>query len=158
VGLIDVLNVDRVSVSSETEGEVRDKPAALMRLSSLLAQGADGVPVERILHVLTEREAVQSTGVGGGVAVPHGAVEDLKHQVGALLVCPEPIAFDAIDGEPVSIMFALVGPKGAPAQHLKILARMSRLLRNEEFRKNLKRAPSGRHAFELIMGAEQARK
>lgn len=133
---------------------MRDKAGALERLSALLASGSTAVSKARILTVLREREALQSTGVGGGVAVPHGAVDELDRQVGALLVCPEPIPFDAIDGEPVSILFALVGPKGAPAEHLKILARMSRLLRQESFRRSLADAARGRDAFDLIARTE----
>ncbi len=133
---------------------MRDKPDALRRLSAMLATGSEPVTEERILQVLSEREALQSTGVGGGVAVPHGALEELDRQVGALLVCPKPVPFDAIDGAPVSILFALVGPKGAPAEHLKILARMSRLLRQETFRKQLAEAPRGRDAFDLIVATE----
>ncbi len=158
MGLADVLSVDRVSVSTVTEGVVRDKVGALDRLSEMLASGARGVSAAQIQHVLAEREAVQSTGVGGGVAVPHGAVAELDHQVGSVLVCPDPIPFDAIDGEPVRILFALVGPKGSPAQHLKILARMSRLLRHEDFRQHLARAACGADAFALIIAAEQSGK
>lgn len=154
MGVVSVLSAARVSVSSEAEGEVHDKASALARLATLLATSGV-VSRESILRVLSEREAVQSTGVGGGVAVPHGAVDDLDQQIGALLVCPQPIPFDAIDDEPVSILFALVGPKGAPAQHLKILARMSRLLRNESFRAELAGAQRGSDAFELVVRAEQ---
>lgn len=155
MGLTDVLSIERVSVASEAEGLVRDKTGALERLSAMLASGSTPVTKARILAVLQEREALQSTGVGGGVAVPHGALDELDRQVGALLVCPEPIPFDAIDGEPVSILFALVGPKGAPAQHLKILARMSRLLRQEAFRRNLADSSRGQDAFDLIAQTER---
>jgi PTS system nitrogen regulatory IIA component len=92
--------------------------------------------------------------VGGGVAVPHGAVDEVPQQVGALLVCPIPIPFDAIDGEPVSILFALIGPKGAPAQHLKVLARVSRLLRRDAFRARLAAATDGAQAYALIRDNE----
>ena len=89
------------------------------------------------------------------MAVPHGAVASLDRQLGAVLLCPEPIDFDSIDGKPVGILFALVGPKGAAAQHLKILARMSRLLREAAFRERLKQAQSGAEAYELIVAMEK---
>jgi len=127
---------------------VRNKEQALRRLSELLDHPE--APAEKIFEVLDARERLQSTGVGGGVAVPHGAVEALSEQVGAFLVCHEPISFDAIDGEPVKILFALVGPKGAPAQHLKILARVSRLLRNAGFRAELGEAESGEAVYRMI--------
>jgi PTS system nitrogen regulatory IIA component len=150
----DILTAQRVSVSTADEGLVRDKGSALRRLSELLASGATTVNVEQILAVLTAREELQSTGVGGGVAVPHGSVELLDTQIGALLVCPSPIPFDAIDGSPVNILFALVGPKGKPAQHLKVLARMSRLLRKDAFRVKLASAARGEDAYVLIRDNE----
>jgi PTS system nitrogen regulatory IIA component len=154
VGVIDILAAERVSVSCEAEGLVADKAAAIARLSRLLTSGSAVANVERIERVLLDREELQSTGVGGGVAVPHGCVDQLEHQVGALLVCPTPIAFDAIDGEPVSILFALIGPKGAPAQHLKILARVSRLLRDAAFRDRLVRAQAGGDVYRLIVESD----
>lgn len=153
MSVTDILAPDRVAVSNESEGFVRDKRTALERLASLLA--GDAVAPERVLGVLEAREQLQSTGVGGGVAVPHGSVEELDRQVGALLVCPAAIPFDAIDGEPVSIIFALIGPKGAPAEHLKILARVSRLLRNQAFRAKLVAASNGAEAYELISAGDR---
>ncbi len=158
VGLAEVLSSERVSVSNDVEGRVRDKDEALARLSTMLASATEGAgpSMARILEVLTARETLQSTGVGGGVAIPHGAMEDLDRQIAALLVCPAPIPFEAIDGEPVSILFALVGPKGAPAEHLKILARMSRLLRKPAFRQRLASSARGADAYALIVEAEQS--
>lgn len=150
----DILSSDRVSVSNESEGLVKNKHQALERLSALLASGQPRVDAERILTVLSEREQLASTGVGGGVAVPHGSVDELDRQIGALLVCPTPIDFDAIDDQPVTILFALVGPKGAPAEHLKILARMSRMLRKETFRAQLAAAKAGAEAFQLIASSD----
>jgi len=151
LALADILAANRVSVANEAEGPVRTKQDALLRLAAMLASGQDRVDEDRILQVLAEREKLQSTGVGGGVAVPHGSVPELDKQVGALLICPEPIDFDAIDGAPVSILFALVGPKGAPAAHLKILAKVSRLLRQEAFRAKLANVHAGAEAFDLIV-------
>jgi PTS system nitrogen regulatory IIA component len=153
VALANILSADRVSVANAAEGPVQSKVDALERLSAMLASGQDLVSQERILEVLTEREKLQSTGVGGGVAVPHGSVPELDRQVGALLICPKPIDFDAIDGAPVSILFALVGPKGAPAEHLKVLAKVSRLLRQEAFRAKLANVHAGAEAYDLIVAS-----
>jgi nitrogen PTS system EIIA component len=155
VSVAEILAPGRVTVSNETEGVVRDKRTALERLSGLLAADGKTVSPERVLDVLEARERLQSTGVGGGVAVPHGSVEELDRQIGALLVCPSPIPFDAIDGAPVSIVFALVGPKGSPAEHLKILARVSRLLRDQGFRAALTSVGSGLEAYELIRASDR---
>ena len=154
----EILTAHQVSVAGEQEGVVRSKEEALHRLSALLAAGlraAGGAGLEvDIERVLVERERLQSTGVGGGVAIPHGSMEGAERLVGAVLLCPRPIDFEAIDGAPVSILFAVIGPKRATGEHLKTLARISRLLRDEGFRARLLGAPSGRAAFELIVTEE----
>jgi nitrogen PTS system EIIA component len=153
MGILDILTSDHVSVANKAEGLVRSKAEALHRLAELLARGVS-VSVAEIDRVLVEREKLQSTGVGGGVAIPHGAIDGLANHVGAVLLCPDPIAFDAIDGAPVSIIFAVIGPKRAAGEHLKTLARVSRLLRDDEFRKRLLNAANGQAAFRLIAAEE----
>ena len=156
MGVLNILTAEHVSVSTEAEGVVSSKADALQRLATLLARDSSDIPVHEIERVLAERERLQSTGVGGGVAIPHGGIDRLKRQIGALLICPKPIEFDAIDGAPVSILFAVIGPKGATGEHLKMLARVSRLLRDDRFRERLLKASSGSAAFSLI-AAEEAK-
>jgi len=79
--------------------------------------------------VLLQRERLGSTGLGQGIAIPHGKVPGLKGIIGIFARLAEPIDFDAVDGEPVDIVFLLLAPEGAGADHLKALARISRLLR-----------------------------
>ena len=154
MGVSQILTPEHVSLAGASEGVVRTKPEAIRRLSTLLVQGQAAVTREEIERVLTEREALQSTGVGGGVAIPHGAIDRLEHLVGAVLLCPDAIAFDAIDRAPVSILFAVIGPKRATGEHLKTLARVSRLLRDDRFRERLLGASSGREAFAMIADEE----
>lgn len=155
MGVLEILRAERVSVANASEGLVRNKADALRRLAALLASGTH-VPAAEIERVLVEREKVQSTGVGGGVAIPHGGIAALEVHIGAILLCPEPVEFDAIDAAPVSILFAVIGPKREAGEHLKILARVSRLLRQDDFRKRLLAAPTGLVAFERI-SAEESR-
>src|SRR5689334_7568079 len=119
MGVLEILSADNVSVANEAEGQIKDKAEALHRLAILLARGAHSVPADEIERVLYEREKLQSTGVGGGVAIPHGAIDRLDRLVGSVLLCPKPIDFDAIDKAPVSILFAVIGPKRATGEHLK---------------------------------------
>jgi PTS system nitrogen regulatory IIA component len=154
MGVSEILSPDHVSVASEAEGLVRSKAEALRRLAALLSRHQTSAPADEIERVLTDRERLQSTGVGGGVAIPHGAIDRLDHTVGAVLLCPAPIDFDAIDGAPVSILFAVIGPKRATGEHLKTLARVSRLLRDDGFRARLLAAKSGKAAFALIAAEE----
>jgi PTS system nitrogen regulatory IIA component len=152
--VLDILTADRVSVANSTEGLVRNKAEALRRLAALLGRDHEWLSASEIEHVLVERERLQSTGVGGGVAIPHGAADKLERLIGAVLLCPAPIPFDAIDGASVSILFAVIGPKRATGEHLKSLARVSKLLRDDGFRERLLRAPSGAAAFEMIAAEE----
>lgn len=150
----DILSPEHVSVAGEAEGVVRTKSEAVRRLAALLARRQTVVTADEIEQVLAERERLQSTGVGGGVAIPHGSADRLDRTIGAVLICPSPIDFEAIDGEPVSILFAVIGPKRATGEHLKTLAKVSRLLRDDGFRHKLVAAKSGREAFALIAAEE----
>jgi PTS system nitrogen regulatory IIA component len=154
MGVSEILTPDHVSVAGAAEGPVTTKREAIHRLSSLLARRQSVVTVQEIELVLNERERLQSTGVGGGVAIPHGSIDRLERTLGAVLLCPSPIEFDAIDGAPVSILFAVIGPRRATGEHLKTLARVSRLLRDDAFRARLIAAGSGREAYALIAAEE----
>ncbi|MBK8251389.1 MAG: PTS sugar transporter subunit IIA [Polyangiaceae bacterium] len=154
MGVCEILSQDRIAVASVEGGPVRSKAEAIKRLSALLATGQSAIATEEIERVLTDRERLQSTGVGGGVAIPHGSIDGLERLVGAVLLCPTAIEFDAIDGAPVSILFAVIGPKRATGEHLKTLARVSRLLRDEQFRARLLRAPSGAAAYQMLSAEE----
>jgi PTS system nitrogen regulatory IIA component len=154
MGVSDILTPDQVSVAGNAEGAVTNKREAIRRLALLLATRQSVVSADEIEAVLNERERLQSTGVGGGVAIPHGSIDRLDRTIGAVLLCPVPIAFDAIDAAPVSILFAVIGPRRATGEHLKTLARVSRLLRDEAFRGRLVNAPTGREAYALIAAEE----
>jgi len=156
MGVSEILTPDHVSVAGAAEGVVTSKREAVHRLAALLARRQALVSAEEIEHVLIERERLQSTGVGGGVAIPHGSIDRLERTIGAVLLCPSPIEFDAIDGAPVSILFAVIGPRRATGEHLKTLARVSRLLRDDAFRARLVAAPTGRDAY-LLIAAEEGR-
>lgn len=152
--VVDILSPLRVAVSTDGGQAVRTKADVVRRLADLLSRGDPALDASAIESMLLRREEQQSTGVGGGVAIPHAAIEQLDHIVGAVLLCPDPVGFDAIDGLPVSIFFAVIGPRRAVGEHLKTLARVSRLLRDDHFRKTLVQAPDGSAAFDLIAREE----
>ena len=154
--LTDILSSERVKVAVLGSG-VESKDDALHALAKLLASGSPSTGVTDFYRVLAEREALQSTGIGDGVAIPHGALENLSGQLAALLICPAGIPFDAIDGAPVHILFAVVGPKRATGEHLKTLARISRLLRDPSFREKLLASADRAQAYSLIRSAEEGR-
>ncbi|HSC89339.1 MAG TPA: PTS sugar transporter subunit IIA [Polyangiaceae bacterium] len=146
--LSEILSVERIFVDP-TGARTRDKSAVLGCLADLLAQTL-GVTAEEVRGPLWEREQLQSTGIGDGVAIPHTALDAATTQTAALLLCPQGVPFDAIDGAPVRIVFGVVGPKRAASEHLKILAKVSRLLRSPETRRRLLESPSAEHAYALI--------
>jgi PTS system nitrogen regulatory IIA component len=154
--LTDLLTSERVAIQRTGTSDSFDKARAIAALSALLARGA-GVATEEVERVLQEREALQSTGIGEGVAIPHGALAQLEAQCAALLVVPRGVEFAAIDGAPVFIVFAVIGPKRATGEHLKTLARVSRLLRNKAFRDRLIAAPDSKTAYDLIEAEEGGR-
>jgi nitrogen PTS system EIIA component len=145
--LSDIITKDRILV--DRDGALPNKAAALHALAGLLGS-AVSAPEQEVLALLLEREQLQSTGIGDGVAIPHSALEHADAQAGALLLFPKGIDFDAIDSQPVHIVFGVVGPKRATGEHLRTLARISRLLRDEGTRKLLANVGSSEAAYELI--------
>jgi len=161
VSVAAILSPERIFIAGPGEAQVPDKAAALERLSHLFARASVGrgaaptLDQDAIQQILVERERQHSTGVGGGVAIPHGAVESLDVHLGALLVVTPAIPFAASDGQPVSLVFGLLGPRGAAAQHLKLLARIARLLRDDVARARLLAAGDAADAFERVRELER---
>lgn len=112
-----------------TSLRAKNKKQLLQELSARAAR-LTGLPERDIFDVLLQRERLGSTGLGQGVAIPHGKLAGLKQIVGIFARLPEPIDFEAVDGEKVDIVCLLLAPEGAGADHLKALARISRLLRD----------------------------
>jgi len=153
--LTDLLTPDRVAIHAVgAKGDPFNKGEALALLASLLCRGSSRIQRADVERVLVEREQLQSTGIGDGVAIPHGALAELDNQVASLLIVPDGLDFAAIDGQKVTILFAVVGPKRATGEHLKTLARVSRLLRNKGFRDQLVHAESATAAYDLIAKEE----
>jgi PTS system nitrogen regulatory IIA component len=155
--LAELLSPDRIGIRKKTDTAESplDKAGVLHELADMLGKGAE-VEAADVERVLTEREALQSTGIGEGVAIPHGALPNVNAQCAALLLVPEGLDFSAIDSRAVHIVFAVVGPKRATGEHLKTLARVSRLLKSAEFRERLLSQESPQSAFDLIAKEEAA--
>jgi len=108
---------------------VSSKKQALQELAKRAAE-LTGQPERAIFEVLLERERLGTTGVGNGVAIPHGKLPGLDRLYGLFARLEQPVDFDAVDEQPVDLIFLLLAPEGAGADHLKALARVSRLLRD----------------------------
>jgi PTS system nitrogen regulatory IIA component len=109
-----------------------------------------GIPERRIFETLIERERLGSTGMGQGIAIPHGRLSGLNKIVGMFARLETPIAYDAVDNQPVDLVFLLLAPEGAGADHLKALARVSRLLRNQQTCEKLRAAKDPEVLYALL--------
>jgi PTS system nitrogen regulatory IIA component len=128
-----------------------NKRDALAELAGVFAQGRIKVDSEAMLHVLLERERLGSTGIGDGIAIPHGKLPGLEEMVVSFGRSREGIAFEAMDGEPVHLFFLLMAPENSAGQHLKALAKISRMLKDSNFRKNLLEAKMHEDLFRIIL-------
>jgi fructose PTS system EIIBC or EIIC component len=149
--LTELLSIDRIKIPLESQ----NKDDLLRELVAVAAAAPAGEPAhEDVLRAVREREAVLSTGIGHGVAIPHGkssAVGDLRMAAGRAAA---PVDFDALDGQPVSLFFLLVGPESAAGPHIKALSRISRLVRKDEVRDRLVAAKTAQEFLAALKEAE----
>jgi len=145
-------------------GEILDRAAIAPRASasskrqvlaaiSEIASRNFGLDSARVLEALTEREQAGSTGVGHGVAVPHARVEGLQRMCGVFMRLEQPVDFAAIDDQPVDLIFALLAPANAGSEHLRALARVSRVLRQGDLREQLRQARTA-DAIHVLLAQE----
>ena len=144
--LAELLDAKRVKVPLTS----RTKDDVLHELVELAAGDLGPATADAILTSVRDREQVLSTGIGSGVAIPHGTTAHIDHIVMAAGVARNPIDFDALDGKPVELFFLLIGPESASGAHVKALSRISRLLRREGLRRDLRTAPSSAAFLEII--------
>lgn len=137
---------------------VADLPVAnkkgLFQQLGQIAERALGVESKLVIERLSERERLGSTGFGGGVAIPHGKIEGLKQVKAAFVRLEKPIDFQAIDDMPVDLVFMLLSPPDAGAEHLKALAQVSRRLRDRPFVAKLRGAVATDALYALFASAE----
>jgi PTS system nitrogen regulatory IIA component len=136
-------------------GAAATKKTLLQQLGSVFAAAYDLDP-KAVTETLAAREKLGSTGFGGGIAIPHGKLPDLPQVVGAFVRLAQPIDFQAIDDLPVDLVFVLLSPSDAGAEHLKALARVSRRLRDRGFVAKLRGAGSP-DALYALLTADEAR-
>ena len=129
---------------------VRSKREVLLEMANALAKVEPQIEANRLLEVLLEREGLQSTGIGEGVAIPHGKLTGLDRLVASFARSAEGVDFDSIDGQATHLFFLLVVPEHSGGQHLKALARISRFLRDASFRKRLLEAGTREEVLRAI--------
>jgi PTS system nitrogen regulatory IIA component len=129
--------------------KVSSKKQALQDLARRAGE-ITGVQERRIFDVLLERERLGTTGVGNGIAIPHGKLADVKQMFGLFARLEHSVDFEAIDEQPVDLIFLLLAPEGAGADHLKALARVSRLLRDRGICEKLRGADQAEAIYALL--------
>jgi PTS system nitrogen regulatory IIA component len=150
--LIDILDesaiVADLTASTKTE--------ALEILVEAMTNSNPALRKDDLLQVLLEREELGSTGIGDGIAIPHGKSQELAEIVSGFGLSKQGIEFDSLDGKPAHLFFLLVAPENSVGTHLKMLARISRMLKNVEFRQRLLEANSQQEIYQII-SAEDAK-
>lgn len=141
----DLLSTDGVIANLKANG----KKQALQELASRAAR-ITGLHERQIFDTLLERERLGTTGVGNGIAIPHGRLGGLNRLHGVFARMERPIDFDSIDEMPVDLVFLLLAPESAGADHLKALAKVSRLLRDKTICEKLRSADSADAIFALL--------
>ncbi len=127
------------------------KKKALQVISTIAAENYPEYNANKIFERLIERERLGSTGIGHGVALPHGRLPDCQEPIGIFISLTEGIDFDAIDQKPVKLLFALLVPENSTQEHLQILARLADFFRQEKNRQLLENATSPETVYNLLI-------
>ena len=133
----------------------REKNAVLKEMATALVANHPVLDEKKVLEVLLERERISTTAIGEGVAIPHGKLREVDHVVGIFARSLEGVDFASLDGAPTHLFFVLIAPENAAADHLKALARISRLLKDPTFRSRLIEGKSGPEIFAIIAQEDQ---
>jgi nitrogen PTS system EIIA component len=135
--------------------KVNSKKQALQELAARAA-ALCGRSDREVLDVLAQRERLGSTGIGNGIAIPHGKLPKLERLFGVFARLDRPIDFEALDGQPVDLLFLLLAPEAAGADHLKALARVARLLRDPEVARKLRESRDAEAIYMVLTTAPAA--
>lgn len=131
------------------------KKGILEELSTVLVQEGKLPDRDKVVEVLLEREKLGSTGIGDGIAIPHGKMKGIKELVASFGRSIQGIDFESIDNKPTHLFFLLVAPENSAGVHLKALARISRLLKDSRFRNRLMEAEDSRSLFQIIVEEDE---
>lgn len=151
--ITDVLTTASIAV----QVQMHSKDEVLDSLISLLDKTGMVRDRDRVRSVIYEREKIMSTGIGKGFAFPHAKTDAVNDTVAALITLSEPIEYESLDNQPVSIVFMLVGKENSVGTHLRLLSRVSRLMNSDTFRHRLLLATKPAEVLDLIADEEEQR-
>lgn len=149
--LTSILSPDRIRVGLRAKG----KPQLIEEMVAVVATSDSAIDAEQLLVDVREREALMSTGVGEGLALPHARTTAVRETVAAFATLALPIDYEAVDGEPVQVVLLLAGPDNERGEHVRLLGRVSRLMSREGVREQLINASSTEKVLEIIRSKEE---
>jgi len=135
--------------------ESQDKNSSITELVDLLDLHNLLSDRDIVLNAVLTREKTRSTGIGSGIAIPHGKCNAVKELVMAIGIAEEPIEFESVDGKPVKIILLLVSPIDQTGPHIQALAKISRLMLDDSFKENLEKSNSAEEAYKLLSKKEK---
>ncbi len=144
--LSELLTTERVACNLQALSKKR----ALEEVSVLIASGEPKVTTNEVFDSLLARERLGGTGIGHGVAIPHGRLKNISQAIGAFIKLQDAVDFDAIDNQRVDLVFALLVPEDSTAEHLQILAKIAAMFNDEQTRDKLRQAGSAGELYQLI--------
>ena len=146
----DILDKDSIIADLRS----KDKKEVLEELAASISKKT-GTATQDIVKVLLEREQLGSTGIGGGIAIPHGKLADIDSIIVGFGLSREGVEFDSLDNRPVHIFFLLIIPSNSTGIHLSVLAHISRLLKQSHFKDNLLKAESAEELQQIIYAVDE---
>jgi PTS system nitrogen regulatory IIA component len=149
--IVDLLKPAAIAADIEAAG----KNEALAELTEVLLRVENGLDRDEVIRVLQERERLGSTGIGDGVAIPHGKLKDLNKLLISFGRSRRGVDFDSMDGKPAHLFFLLIAPEESVGVHLKTLARISKLLKNPAVRRRLLDAAGSEELYRVISEEEE---
>lgn len=130
--------------------QAQSKKRALEEISERIATGVANVTTNEVFDSLLSRERLGGTGIGYGVAIPHGRLKNSSHAIGAFIKLQDAIDFDALDNQPVDLLFALLVPENSTEEHLQILASIASMFNDEQMREKLRQTNTSEEIYQLI--------
>jgi len=135
--------------------KARDKKGVLEELSEAIVSHEPSADKSSLVKVLLDRERLGSTGIGDGVAIPHGKFDGISHPIISFGRSRQGLDFESLDGQPAFLFFLLVAPENSTNIHLKALARIAKILKNSSFRKVLMEVPTRKELYQTIIQSDE---
>lgn len=148
--IMDIIDIDLINADLKA----RNKQEVLGELAGMVAK-KEGLDISVLIPVLEEREKLGSTGIGEGIAIPHGKLKGLKKLVASFGRSAKGVNFDSIDGKPARLFFLLMAPENTAGMHLKALARISRLLKDTKLRERLLESKTTQEVYRALQEEDE---